>query len=176
LADGGGSDGGGVDRPLPFQSLLADLLPDWYDDWLTIERERMRQLSLRLLEARARRALAEGDAPTAIQVALTALSIDPLRESATRLVIEGHLAEGNRCDARRALDDYRERTGFDARLAPSPELGALVGGRRNNGLAALSAMPAMSAAMSAVPVGAVGGVQPYQAAEHRRGRDAELVP
>ena len=121
---------GGLGNPLPFHSLLADLLPDWYDEWLSIERERMRQLVLSMLESRAGRALSAGDAPKAIQVALTAASIDPLRESAHRLVIEAHLAEGNLCDARRTFDRYRDRMALELRLQPSAALEALVAGRR----------------------------------------------
>ncbi|KAF0956750.1 hypothetical protein MLGJGCBP_00267 [Rhodococcus sp. T7] len=116
--------------PLMFQSLLADLLPDWYDDWLTIERERLRQLTLHALESRARNALAALDLSTAIDLSLTAISIDPLRESAHRLLIEAHLAEGNAGDARRMLDGYRERIALDPGLTPSPELEALVRQRR----------------------------------------------
>ncbi len=114
-----------VGGPLPFHGLLADLLPDWYDDWLDIERERLRQLSLRALERRAAVALDAGDASTAIQLGLTAASIDPLRESAHRLVIQAHLAEGNRRDAQRTLDGYRRRAALDA-LVPSAELVALI--------------------------------------------------
>src|SRR4051794_14897664 len=33
----------------------GDLLPDWYDDWVLIERERFRQLRLHALEALCRR-------------------------------------------------------------------------------------------------------------------------
>ncbi len=55
-------DGVRFDSPLPFQSLLADLLPDWYDDWISIDRERLRQIMLRRLENRARVALTAGDA------------------------------------------------------------------------------------------------------------------
>lgn len=123
----GGGDRTGFPSALPFQSLLADLLPDWYDDWLRVERERLRQLSLNLLEGRARRALAAGDVPGAIQSALLAVSIDPLREAANRLVIEAHLAEGNERDARRTLADYRQRLGFDSLVDPAPGLEALVG-------------------------------------------------
>lgn len=113
--------------PETFQSLLTDLLPDWYDDWLDIERERLRQLSLRTLEERAREALLAGDASTAIQVALSAAAIDPMRESAHRLVIEAHLAEGNQRDAMRTLEGYRQRIAIDAALSPSADLEALVG-------------------------------------------------
>jgi len=33
------------------ETFVGDLLPDWYDDWVLIERERFRQLRLRALEA-----------------------------------------------------------------------------------------------------------------------------
>jgi DNA-binding SARP family transcriptional activator len=108
-----GGTGDPLDGTLPFRSLLSDLLPDWYEDWLMIERERLRQLSLRSLEERGRRALVDGDLSTAIQLGLMAASIDPLRESSHRLVVEAHLAEGNERDARRTLDGYRQRSGID---------------------------------------------------------------
>jgi DNA-binding SARP family transcriptional activator len=121
-----GGDAAGLNGALPFQSLLANLLPDWYDDWLTIERERLRQLSLHVLESRARNALAAGDAPMAIHLSLTAMSIDPLRETPHRLLIEAHLAEGNQRDAHRTLDGYREMLAVDPRLAPSGDLEKLI--------------------------------------------------
>ena len=40
--------------------LDGDLLPDWYDDWLMIERERLRQLRVHALEQLAERAMREG--------------------------------------------------------------------------------------------------------------------
>lgn len=115
----------GLDDPVAFDSLFADLLPDWYDDWLTIEREKVRQLTLRMLETRAARALARGDPSEAIQLALTAMAIDPLREAPCRLVIEAHLSEGNEWDAQRTLDGYRQRLACDPRLSVSAEPMAL---------------------------------------------------
>ncbi|MBD3925658.1 transcriptional regulator [Nocardioides cavernae] len=112
---------GRLDSPVAFDFLFVDLLPDWYDDWLTIEREKVRQLTLRMLETQARRALARGDASEAIQLALTAMAIDPLRETPCRLVMEAHLSEGNEFDAQRTLDDYRQRLTCDPRLAVSAD-------------------------------------------------------
>jgi DNA-binding SARP family transcriptional activator len=105
--------GQGLADAMPFHSLFADLLPDWYDDWLMIEREKMRQLTLRGLDSRARAALDRGLPAEAIQVALTAMAIDPLRESSCRLVIEAHLSEGNKHEARRTVEDYRRRLGLE---------------------------------------------------------------
>jgi DNA-binding SARP family transcriptional activator len=90
---------GGV--PAPFQTLLTDLLPDWYDDWLIVERERIRLLRLAALETRARESIAAGHPTVAIQFALAALSIEGARVSAHQLLVEAHLAEGNECEARR---------------------------------------------------------------------------
>lgn len=95
----GSVDIGGV--PAPFQTLLTDLLPDWYDDWLIVERERIRLLRLSALETRARQSLAAGNTTMAIQFALAALAIEGARESAHQLVVAAHLAEGNECEARR---------------------------------------------------------------------------
>lgn len=117
---------GGLDSPVAFDSLFLDLLPDWYDEWLTIEREKVRQLVLRVLEDQARRALARGDPSEAIQLALTAMAIDPMRETPCRLVMEAHLSEGNEFDAQRTLDGYRQRLACDPRLAASAEAMTLV--------------------------------------------------
>ena len=40
--------------------LSADLLPDWTEDWVLMDRERYHQLRLRALEARCRRLTAKG--------------------------------------------------------------------------------------------------------------------
>jgi DNA-binding SARP family transcriptional activator len=103
LCDPPGSDSdSAVDAaPAPFQTMLHDLLPDWYDDWLIVERERFRLLRLATLEASARASILAGDTTTAIQLALSALAIEGARETAHRLVIDAHLAEGNECEARR---------------------------------------------------------------------------
>lgn len=93
--------------PRPFESVMMDLLPDWYDDWLIVERERFRQLRLATLEEHARVALGAGDPATAIQFALAALSGDGARESAHRLVVEAHLAEGNQWEAERERRRFR---------------------------------------------------------------------
>lgn len=82
----------------------VELLPSWEDEWLVLDRERVRQLQLHALEAGAAQLTDEGAFGLALEWALAALRADPLRESAHRAVIRVHLAEGNLAEARRAFD------------------------------------------------------------------------
>jgi DNA-binding SARP family transcriptional activator len=72
-----------------------DVLPDWYDDWVILERERFRQLRLLALEALCEHHLGAGRLAKALQAALVLLSGEPLRESTHRALIRIHLATGN---------------------------------------------------------------------------------
>ena len=56
---------------LDLAALKGEILPDWYDDWLLLERERIRQLRLHALEAiRCTRLTAAGRFGEAIEAAL----------------------------------------------------------------------------------------------------------
>lgn len=79
-----------------------ELLPDWDEEWVVLERERVHQMRLHLLEHRVWELCREGSYGAALDAALACVSIDPLRESAYRCVIRVHLAEGNIAEARKA--------------------------------------------------------------------------
>ena len=106
--------------------LRGELLPDWYDDWLVFERERFRQLSLHALEALAERLIAAGRLGRALEVALAALAGEPLRESAHRMLIRVHLAEGNRGEALRQYELCRRLLRDRLGVEPSPQLDELI--------------------------------------------------
>ena len=89
------SDGAEVDPAL----LTADLLPDWYDDWIVFERERFRQVRLTALDALCERLTRAGQLGAALEAGLAAVAGEPLRESAHRAVIGVHLAQGNVAEA-----------------------------------------------------------------------------
>ena len=57
---------------------------------------------------------------------LAAISGEPLRESAHRVLIEAHLAEGNASEALRQYETYRRLLDEELGLAPSPRMRALV--------------------------------------------------
>jgi DNA-binding SARP family transcriptional activator len=86
-------------------SLLAsasrDLLPDWYDEWVLVERERFRQLRLHALETAGELLVEEGNYAQALMAGLAAVEAEPLRESTHRLVIRAHIGEGNLYEAYR---------------------------------------------------------------------------
>lgn len=81
--------------------LCGELLPDWYEEWLLDEREMLRQIRLHALERLSALLSQVGRHSDAIQAALAAIRLEPLRETAHRALIEAHLAEGNWSEARR---------------------------------------------------------------------------
>lgn len=110
-----------------WRDAALDLLPGWYDDWVIFERERLRQRLMHALERLSRHLVQAGRYAEAVEAALCAVSADPLRESATRALIEAHLAEGNLADGRRAYDRYRAIVCRELGVEPGTELGRLVG-------------------------------------------------
>jgi DNA-binding SARP family transcriptional activator len=104
----------------------GDLLPQWYEEWLVVERERFRQLRLRTLESMSELLAASGRYADAMEAALAAVSAEPLRESAHRAVILVHLAEGNHAEAIRQCRMYRRLLRDELGAEPSPRIEQLV--------------------------------------------------
>ena len=96
-----------------------------FDDWLTGERERLRehavQLFLRLME----RAAAIGVEP-AIRWALRILAVDPVHEPAHRALMELYAAQGRHAAALRQYEQLRETLARELDTRPEPETDALV--------------------------------------------------
>jgi DNA-binding SARP family transcriptional activator len=107
----------------------GELLPGWYDDWILLERERARQLQLHVLEAAADQLLQQGRPAAALEFALSALGLEQTRESAHRLAIRVHLAEGNLSEARRQFERCERVLGTELGIRPSSQLQALVTGQ-----------------------------------------------
>lgn len=106
--------------------LTWDLLPDWDEDWLVFARERVRQLRIHAMEALARHLCDAGRHAEAVEVAMSAVAADPLRESAQRVLIQAYLAEDNAVEARRQYEAFRSILWRDLHVAPSPGLTDLV--------------------------------------------------
>jgi DNA-binding SARP family transcriptional activator len=104
----------------------GELLVNWDDDWVRIERERLRQLRWHAIEILSHRLLSAGRYVDALEVALVGMRTEPLRESAHRSVIAVHLAEGNVSEALRHFRSYRDLLRAQLGLEPSDLMTRLV--------------------------------------------------
>lgn len=103
-------------------ALSGVLLPTWDEEWLLTERERLRQRHLHALEALAERLRRLGRYPEAIDAALRAIAIEPLRESAHAVLVDVCLDEGNLAAAHKHVARYNALLWSELRLPPSPGL------------------------------------------------------
>lgn len=104
----------------------ADLLPDWDEEWLMGERDLIRALRLHALETLSTQLRRESRFGPAIEAALVAVGVDPLRESAHRAVICTHLAQGNAAAALRQFQSCQATYAQELQTTPSSGLYALV--------------------------------------------------
>lgn len=115
-----------VDMGIPPLAVDAfELLPGWFDDWVLMERECLRQRVLHALDALSRCLSRAGRHAQAVDAAMAAVAVEPLRESAQRALIEAHVAEGNCAEARRAYEAYRELASRELGVEPSADLRAI---------------------------------------------------
>jgi len=111
---------------LPSGINALELLPGWYDDWVLMEREHVRQRLLHALEALSREHMHARRCAQAIEAAMVAVNAEPLRESAQRVLVAAHLAEGNRAEARRVFDSYCDLLQRELNVEPGAEIRMLM--------------------------------------------------
>ena len=114
--------------PVDLMAEQQELLPGWYDDWVLLERERVRQLQLHVLEAASEELLSRHKPGPALCAALDAVQVEPLRESAHRLVIRIHILEGNTWDAMRHYHRYCRLVRDELGVSPTNQLEELIAG------------------------------------------------
>jgi DNA-binding SARP family transcriptional activator len=95
-------------RSVPRLAAAGDLLPDWDEEWLIVERERFHELRIRALEQACCALLDQRRPGDALLAALAAVSAEPLRESAQRALVRVHLEDGNLSSALRCYESYRQ--------------------------------------------------------------------
>ncbi|HWN31671.1 MAG TPA: AAA family ATPase, partial [Pseudonocardia sp.] len=144
------------------QPLLAGLDGEWLDR----QRDQLRAAWLVAVETLAQARLAGGEAMAAVGHAEQVVAADPLRETGYQLLINAHLAAGNRAEALRVYQRCRDVLCTELGVDPSPQTEARY-------LAALRLEPTGAA-------GAAGRLAfPAALAAHRRGpivgRDVELA-
>ena len=120
----------------------GELLPDWDDEWLADERERLHQMRLHALQALAEGLAETGQFGLAIDAALTVLHSDPIRETAYRTLMRIHRAEGNLGEVRRTYHRCAEVLDRELGVIPQRETALLLAG---------PLLPAPSAGRAAKP-------------------------
>jgi DNA-binding SARP family transcriptional activator len=103
-------------------ALSRELLPAWAEDWLVLERDRWDQVRLHALEELAQQLCSAELYLGALKTALAAIAIEPIRETAHRIFIEVHLAEGNAASALRHYQRYRALLQRELGVGPSPRM------------------------------------------------------
>ncbi len=98
---------------------LGDLLPGWYDPWLTRHRERIVALKVEVLDGLVGRLLDEGQPYLALRVAMEATRLEPLRESGYRALVRVHLASGNELMAFQVYRSFRTLSVKEFGIAPT---------------------------------------------------------
>jgi DNA-binding SARP family transcriptional activator len=106
--------------------LNQELLPGWSDEWLTGERERWEQVRQHALESLALQFQVTGQYLPAIECALAAIAIDPMRENAHRILIAIYADEGNVACAVKRYRQYETLLREELGVAPSAQMTRLI--------------------------------------------------
>ncbi len=96
-----------------------------FEDWLLLERQRLRQLFERALANLMPQALAAGDRERAADAARRLLSSDPLSEAAYRTLMQVHVDDGQTAQALKLYDGLWDRLHRELGVRPEPATVAL---------------------------------------------------
>lgn len=100
----------------------AELLPEFDEEWLDMEREHLRMDRVHSLDQLGRLALHRDEHAVAIGAATAAIEIEALRETPRQILIEAHLAVGNLAAALTTYQDFTALLELELGVAPSRRL------------------------------------------------------
>jgi TolB-like protein/Tfp pilus assembly protein PilF len=104
-----------------------------FEDWLLVERQRLRQLLEDALTRLLSQSMAEGATERAIAAARRLLALDPLREEACRALMQIHAERGQTAQALKLYETLRDRLHSELGVKPHAATAALydslLGGR-----------------------------------------------
>jgi DNA-binding SARP family transcriptional activator/Tfp pilus assembly protein PilF len=103
----------------------GDLLPGFYDDWVLIEQEHLKELYLQALKELAAHYTEQKDYPLAIGWARRALAANPLQEDLYRTLMQLYALTGDRAAALRQYAECEALLERELDAAPLPETRAL---------------------------------------------------
>jgi DNA-binding SARP family transcriptional activator len=99
----------------------AELLPGWYEDWVVFEQNRLHQDRLRALTKIAHVSYSRGQYELAAEAAEAALEVEPLYESAVRLLVQAQAQQGDIASAVQVFERFQRKLVQDMGLRPSQE-------------------------------------------------------
>lgn len=99
----------------------GDFLAGFYDDWVLVEQERLRERYLQVLQQLIAAEKATGDYDAALRAALALIAADPLREAAYREAIRLCQQLGRPQEARQLYEQCRAVLQTELGVAPEPE-------------------------------------------------------
>ena len=117
-----------LDEVGELEALSQELLPSWGEEWLLLDQQRWDQLRLHALERLAEHFLEDGRCMEALEAGLAAVSIEPYRESAHRVLIRTFIAEGNSASAVAHYQRFRRLLTNELGLQPTSQMKALIHG------------------------------------------------
>jgi DNA-binding SARP family transcriptional activator len=103
-----------------------ELLPDWSEDWVMLERERLRHLELQFLDDEVAALVDRGRVTEALDTVLRAIRLEPLRESSHQALIRIFVQSGNRSAALTHYHGLVDLLRDELDLGPDPVTTALV--------------------------------------------------
>lgn len=103
-----------------------ELLPGWSEEWVELERERVRQLELHLLDDVISSSVQEGRHGDGVDAAIRAIRLDPLRETSHAGLLRALISGGDRAAAIAHFRRFAARMHRELGLAPSRDLMTLV--------------------------------------------------
>ena len=104
---------------------VGDLLDDADDEWVIVERERLRSLHISNLAKLISECRSKGDYQRGISHAERLLRLEPWREDIVRQLMALRYESGDRSGALRAFDAFAQRLQADMSVDPMPETSAL---------------------------------------------------
>ena len=152
-----------------------------FELWLDGQRERLRELGLRVLNTLLVRQAAAGQTERAIETALRVLALDPLQEAAHRALMRLHAAQGRSAAALRRYQICVEALWRELRVEPEPETKQLyreILAQRSTQAPSRATRPAGAAGEAATPpllIGREAELSSVRAELDRRGREGARV-
>jgi predicted ATPase/DNA-binding SARP family transcriptional activator len=129
------------------ENYRGDLLPDFYDDWIIHERERLRAIYIDVLLHLAQHHREKSEYVCAVSIAQKVLGIDRANENAHQHLIFCYAAQGDRIAALKQYDECKKVLRDELNVEPSSETTAL----RDQIMQEPTGVPSREAALTNLP-------------------------